>query len=82
MKIIQIRLIPSLQFHSHCRRQANVKLKVFDITGKEIKVLINEYRQIGGYEVKFDGSDLASGIYYYKLEAGSFTEVKKMILIK
>jgi len=59
-----------------------VKLKVFDITGREIKVLISEYKQSGTYEVMFDGGNLSSGVYYYKLEAGNYFEIKKMVLIK
>ncbi|MBK8983306.1 MAG: T9SS type A sorting domain-containing protein [Ignavibacteria bacterium] len=49
-----------------------MKLKVFDITGREIKVLLNEYRQSGSYEVTIDGSDFSSGVYFYKLESGGF----------
>ncbi|MBK8982941.1 MAG: T9SS type A sorting domain-containing protein [Ignavibacteria bacterium] len=59
-----------------------VVLKVFDAAGKEIKELINEYRQRGSYEVKFDGSDLPSGIYFYRLAADDFTAVRRMILLK
>ncbi|MFZ1322558.1 MAG: T9SS type A sorting domain-containing protein [Ignavibacteria bacterium] len=60
----------------------NVAIKIFDITGREIKSLLNEFRNAGSYEVEFDGSSLASGVYYYKLETNNFSEIKKMILIK
>jgi len=59
-----------------------VSLKVYDALGKEVKTLINESRSAGNYKVEFDGSDLPSGIYFYKLEAGDFTETKRMTLLK
>jgi uncharacterized delta-60 repeat protein len=59
-----------------------VSLKVFDITGKEVAVLVNNELDAGEYNVSFDASQLASGTYFYRIEAGQFTEVKKMILIK
>lgn len=60
----------------------NVLLKVYDILGKEVETLVNETQKPGVYEVTFDGSKYVSGIYFYKLTAGSFSEVKRMILIK
>lgn len=59
-----------------------VKLTVFDITGKEIVVLINENISAGIHDVSFSASQLSSGAYFYKLTAGEFTEVNKMILVK
>lgn len=59
-----------------------VSLKVFDLLGREIITLVNEFQSPGTYEVTFDGSSYASGIYFYKLTVGDFTAVKKMILIK
>jgi hypothetical protein len=59
-----------------------VRLIIYDINGKEIAELVNENQNTGTYEVSFDASLLSSGIYYYKLTAGSFADVKKMILIK
>jgi hypothetical protein len=59
-----------------------VKLKIYDMLGKEIKTLVNETKPAGKYTVTFDGSNLPSGIYFYKIEAGDFTQVKKMMLIK
>ncbi|MBZ0200145.1 MAG: T9SS type A sorting domain-containing protein, partial [Ignavibacteriaceae bacterium] len=59
-----------------------VTLKVYDILGREVKTLVNEYKTNGSYEVLFDASRLASGMYIYKLTAGSFTSVKKMQLLK
>lgn len=57
-------------------------LKVYDILGNEIKNLVNEVQRPGVYEVKFDGKNLSSGTYYYRIESGSFAFVKKMMLVK
>ncbi|MEO8210556.1 MAG: T9SS type A sorting domain-containing protein [bacterium] len=61
---------------------SNVKLAVYDLTGKEVAAIVNQELQPGRYEYKFDGSNLASGMYFYKITAGSFSVVKKMALIK
>ena len=63
-------------------KQGLVKMVVSDILGREVMLLVKEVRSAGNYEVKFDGSNLASGVYFYKIEAGDFVEVKKMVLIK
>jgi len=57
-------------------------LTVYDLLGREVKVVLNEFRKAGSYETGFDASSLTSGIYFYRLFAGTFSEVKKMILIK
>ncbi len=59
-----------------------VSLKVFDILGNNIAELINEKQSPGSYVVNFDGSNMPSGIYFYTLNAGSFKETKRMLLIK
>ena len=59
-----------------------ILLKVYDALGKEVKTLVNENMNPGRYKVDFDGSGLASGIYFYKLETGGFAETKSMILLK
>ena len=61
---------------------SNVTLKIYDILGKEVATLINEQRSAGSYEHQFDASNLASGVYIYKLQAGDFVSSKKMILLK
>ena len=61
---------------------AHVNLSVFDVLGKKVAVLVNGKKEAGYYEVLFDGSNIASGMYFYKIEAEGFTEVKKMMLIK
>jgi hypothetical protein len=59
-----------------------VTLKVYDVLGTEITTLVNEEKPAGEYEVEFSGKDLPSGIYFYTLRSGTFTESKKMILLK
>jgi hypothetical protein len=59
-----------------------VQIKIYDILGREVKTLVNELKQAGTYEVQFDASELASGIYLYRIESGSFIQTKKMILLK
>ncbi|MCB0726910.1 MAG: T9SS type A sorting domain-containing protein, partial [Ignavibacteriae bacterium] len=59
-----------------------VSLKIYDMLGKEVKTLINETKPAGRYRISFDGSDLASGVYYYKIQAGDFVETKRMLLLK
>ncbi len=63
-------------------KQGYVNLKVYDILGKEIKTLVNNNLQTGKYSINFDASNLPSGMYFYKLTAGSYSSVKKMTLIK
>jgi Secretion system C-terminal sorting domain len=61
---------------------SNVKLIVYNTLGQTVKVLETGFKQAGNYSVNFTASDLPSGIYFYKLEAGQFSQIKKMILIK
>jgi photosystem II stability/assembly factor-like uncharacterized protein len=59
-----------------------VTLKVYDILGRQVSVLVNENKQPGAYSVDFNASSLTSGVYFYRLETASFTDVKRMILVK
>ncbi len=59
-----------------------VMLKVYDVLGREVATLVNELQSPGTYEVNFDGSKLASGIYYYRLQSGNNVAAKKMLMIK
>lgn len=59
-----------------------VSLKVYDVLGREVKTLVNENLSAGKYNMTFDAAELTSGVYYYKLSAGDFSETKKMILSK
>ncbi len=66
----------------HATSLQYVTLKVFDILGNKIATLVNEEKLPGSYEVMFDGSNLASGVYFYTLTAGNFSQTKKLLLIK
>ena len=61
---------------------SEVKLVVCDLLGREVAVLVNERKAPGNYEVRFDAAGLASGVYFYRLTAGSFVQTKKMIVVK
>ena len=59
-----------------------VKIKVYNILGTEVKILVDEYKKAGNYAVEFDGSGLASGVYFYQLEVNGFISSKRMLLLK
>jgi parallel beta-helix repeat protein len=59
-----------------------VSLKVYDVLGNELATLVDEEKPVGNYEIVFDASGLASGIYFYKITAGNFVETKKMLFLK
>ncbi|HEX2869341.1 MAG TPA: T9SS type A sorting domain-containing protein [Ignavibacteriales bacterium] len=59
-----------------------VSIKVYDVMGKEVTVLMNEVRNPGSYSVQFNASNLPSGIYIYRIQAGAFTESRKLVLLK
>jgi len=63
-------------------KQSNVKLTVYDVTGKEVIVLADGIKKAGYYEERFDASDIASGIYFYKLQTDEFSSTKKMSVLK
>jgi len=73
---------PSSKISWQSPEASHQSLKVYDILGNEVATLVNEYRNAGNYEVNFNASGLSSGVYFYKLQAGSFVETKKMILIR
>ncbi|HMS32461.1 MAG TPA: agmatine deiminase family protein [Ignavibacteria bacterium] len=73
---------PSTQLEFEISNMGFVTLKVYDVLGNEVKNLVNENKPAGRYKVTFDGSNLSSGIYFYKLESGAFIETKRMILLK
>jgi photosystem II stability/assembly factor-like uncharacterized protein len=73
---------PTSSIKYSIEKPTNVKLIIYDVFGKEIKILVNKKQNSGVYEVIFDGSNLSSGIYFYKLETKNYTETKKMVLIK
>jgi hypothetical protein len=59
-----------------------VKLAVYDLLGREVAVLVNEKKAAGSYAVRFEGTGLASGMYFYRLASGSFTRTLPMLLLK
>jgi hypothetical protein len=67
---------------SETKQSQIVILKVYDVLGNLVSTLVDEYKPAGKYEVKYDASNLSSGIYFYKLQSGNFVETKKMILLK
>lgn len=73
---------PTTKIKFGLSKQSMVKLTVYDITGKLAGTLINEPKAAGNYEVEFNAENLSSGAYFYKIEVGEFTDIKKMILLK
>jgi len=73
---------PSTTIKYSIKKNDLVTLKVYDILGKEVAALINENQEAGNYSVKFNASNLPSGIYFYRLKSGSFSSTKKLILLK
>jgi hypothetical protein len=59
-----------------------VTLKVYDLLGKEVVTLVNEKMKPGTYKVEFDAGSLTSGVYFYRLTSGDFTDTKRMLLVK
>ncbi|MCC7159354.1 MAG: T9SS type A sorting domain-containing protein [Ignavibacteria bacterium] len=64
------------------RHAFNTQLIVYDIMGKEVKVLVNKLMQPGNYSIDFDGSSIASGMYFYRITSGEFSDTKKLVLVK
>ena len=57
-------------------------LKIYDILGNEVATLVDEYREAGRYTLNFDASRLSSGVYIYRITAGEFSDVRKMVILK
>jgi hypothetical protein len=73
---------PSTKISFVIPQRSNVSVKVYNITGTEIATLVNEVKDPGSYSVTFNAAKLSSGVYFYKITAGKFSSVRKMILIK
>ncbi len=73
---------PATKISYSIKEEGLVTLKVYDVLGKEVALIVNENKPAGNYEVEFNASQLPSGMYIYKIQSGSFTDVKKMLLTK
>ena len=73
---------PKSKIKYQIARSGMVELIVYDMLGREITKLVNGYKSAGSYEAEFDGSNLSSGIYFYSLKSGSYTQTRKMVLLK
>ena len=73
---------PTTKINYSIPEKSFVKLTIYNILGEEVSTIVNEEKQAGEYTVNFNGSNLSSGAYFYKLSAGNFTDTKKMLLIK
>jgi len=73
---------PATRIDYSIAQATNVQLLIFNSIGEEVVVMVNEMQQAGRYSVNFDASRLSSGVYFYKLIAGDFISIKKMLLLK
>ncbi len=73
---------PTTQIKYSVAERGNVSLKVYDMLGREVATLVNTTKNAGSYEINFNASSLASGVYIYKIQAGNFIDSKKMMLLK
>ena len=73
---------PTTKIQYQLPQDARVTLKVYDILGSEVATLVNEEQEAGYKEVQFNGNNIASGMYVYRLQAGDFISTKKMLMIK
>jgi photosystem II stability/assembly factor-like uncharacterized protein len=73
---------PSTKINFSIPKSGLVQIKVFDMLGREVQTLLNEFKTAGEYKIDFDGKNLSSGIYFYKMLTNDYVETKKMILIK
>lgn len=73
---------PSTTIEYTVAQSGPVTIKVYNALGQEVATVLNENLPAGQYETKFDGANLSSGVYIYKMTAGSYTESKKMVLMK
>jgi hypothetical protein len=73
---------PTTRINYSLSKSVNVSLKVYDVLGREVRTLVQGAQNPGSYTVIFDASDLSSGVYFYRLEAGNYSETKQMLLMK
>ncbi|PKL84172.1 MAG: hypothetical protein CVV24_01335 [Ignavibacteriae bacterium HGW-Ignavibacteriae-3] len=73
---------PSTKIKYDLSSESKVVIKIYDMLGRELEKLVDENQYAGIYSIEFNATKYSSGIYYYKLQAGNYTAVKKMLLIK
>ncbi|MGH1362162.1 MAG: T9SS type A sorting domain-containing protein [Calditrichia bacterium] len=73
---------PSTTISYQIPARFHVKVKVYDLLGREVYVLVNDLKEAGTHQISFDASNFASGVYYYRLEAGDIVKTQKMMLLK
>jgi hypothetical protein len=73
---------PSTTIEYQLPKSSLVRLTVYDLIGREVAVLVNDRKDAGVYDVRFDASALASGVYFCRLTAGSFAQARKLILVR
>lgn len=73
---------PSTTISFSLPQSQNVELKVFDMLGNEVALLLDEYKSAGEHKIEFNGSELSTGIYFYQMKAGDFIKTKKLVLLK
>jgi len=73
---------PSTKIKYSVPQTSEVQIKVFDVLGNEIEILISEEKSVGNYELNWNATNLPSGVYFYQLRAGDFVQTKKMLLLK
>ena len=73
---------PSTTIKYQLAENSNVELSVYNVLGEKVAVLVNEKQQPGSYSIRFDASNFSSGIYFYRIKAGNFTRIRKMIFIR
>jgi hypothetical protein len=73
---------PSTTIQYSIPKASQISLRVFDALGREVKILVDEFKEAGNYTINFDASNIPSGVYFYTISAGEFAQTKKMILMK
>jgi hypothetical protein len=73
---------PSTTIKYELPKSSMVKLSVYDILGREVATLVNELKQPGTYAVQFDASSVTSGVYFYRMHAGGYTDTRKLLVLR
>ena len=73
---------PTTKISYQLPNKAQVTLKIYDLLGREVAILVNEEKQAGKYEVEFDASSLSSGVYLYRISINDFVKTMKMMVVK